>query len=282
LDVGNGRLVITGEEVDQVVGFEAQRAMDKIVETFGRSGSGATKLAGVYLAGAAAETPAFVDAARRRFGFDRVAMDADRQEPLKAPRSSPVAVDLMVGRKHLRANEAGIEFGADSIPLNEVDGVAYWRQNNYMNGVQTSTLRVFTVFSGMRMVPIKMQSGSARRKGGAEQEQTWQSLVQLSRQCIEPRLLESMIERLRGGAEVTIDRITLTSQGISRKGALGKVSWLSWGGLGGTDVFNGEVRVYAKKAKEGKKSHWITLRLEDRNVVLLLPLLESAQLLFER
>lgn len=188
-----------------------------------------------------------------------------------APPSRPIPVlDTAIGRKRLYADPQVITYGKRSIALDEVEWVGY-------SVTHTATKRFLWPTSHESAFDFQVDKypyhGGLGRDGVlvnfhafrrvSEPPEEWLSLVNLSRQFLEPRLLAQLVAAVRRGETVTVG----AGVKVDRGGvvcARPRVS-LPWREVLGTQLRAGMVCVYRK----GRDEPVLTVPMGYPNAVLI-------------
>lgn len=139
-------------------------------------------------------------------------------------------LDTKVGWSSLRADERQISYGRRSMPLDEIEWVGYWveqvTEKRFMFPTTYTTYWHFEVGKYPHKAAPAIIVTDSRMGRHDERPDWWTSLVKLSAQVVEPRLLADLVSRVRQGETVTIGgSIKVNQEGISCKRPKLSLGW---------------------------------------------------------
>ncbi|SCK26985.1 hypothetical protein H181DRAFT_02069 [Streptomyces sp. WMMB 714] len=193
-----------------------------------------------------------------------------RTSPAAAPSRPVPFLDTAIGRKRLYADPQVITFGKRSIALDEVEWVGYSATHTatkrFLWPTTHESAHAFQVdkypyYGGLGRDGVLVNFHAFGRR--SEPPEEWLSLVNLSRQFLEPRLLAELVAAVRRGGTATVGAgVKVDRGGIGC--ARPRVS-LPWREVAGTQLRGGMVCVY----RTGRAAPVLTVPLGYPNAVLI-------------
>jgi hypothetical protein len=193
-----------------------------------------------------------------------------RTSPAAAPSRPVPFLDTAIGRKRLYADPQVITFGKRSIALDEVEWVGYSATHTatkrFLWPTTHESAHAFQVdkypyYGGLGRDGVLVNFHAFGRR--SEPPEEWLSLVNLSRQFLEPRLLAELVAAVRRGGTATVGAgVKVDRGGIGC--ARPRVS-LPWREVAGTQLRGGMVCVY----RTGRAEPVLTVPLGYPNAVLI-------------
>jgi hypothetical protein len=203
----------------------------------------------------------------RRGKVSRMSQPGERPSQGQMP-----VLDTKVAFTRLYADPRLIAYRS-SIPLNEVEWVGYHVNRRYMRGMFGIGKDVFDDrfrFQAGRYrphaKPLAVVSVEWTTWHGNDQPQAWTFLVNLSRQYLEPRLVNELAGRVRRGETVDVGGLAVNQGGVHGHG-------FSLPGqlIAGTRLYGGMVWVY----QTGLAEPVLSVPQENPNAVLIPALFEA-------
>jgi hypothetical protein len=169
-------------------------------------------------------------------------------------------LDVTVATKRLHVDSREITHGDRSIALDQVEWVRYQStQVTTKRFLGLGSHRVVWYFAvGTQAATIELEFPTDGRD--APPPDAWTFLVDLSRRVLEPRLVERLAERIRGGGTVEVGGLQL-----HRGGVVTRAGVLPWSAIGEVRVVGGQVSIYRAGASESV----VSVPLSNANAVLI-------------
>ncbi|GIH14480.1 DUF2510 domain-containing protein [Rugosimonospora africana] len=172
-------------------------------------------------------------------------------------------LNTMVDGKHLYADPRTVFYDGRSILLDQAEWVSYFTKTSYIQVglVKSVNQREFHFEVGryprMRAPMVAMAFGKST---GAEHGD-WRFLVDLSRRCLEPRLVADLAAKVRAGGMVEVGAGLAVHPG----GIQGMSVSLAWDEVAGTSAKDGRIWIH----KAGKHKPVLYVPEQNPNAVLI-------------
>lgn len=164
--------------------------------------------------------------------------------------------------KEVIFKETYLEYGKKKVPYGEIKTVSYLVTKHSINGIPSGTDYQFWLNSEEESISLKLKN------------EEWEKIVDISRQFIEPLLIQKIIHQIfEKEEEYNIRNVTLNKAGYSRDKFFGGIDEVLWKDNIFTPGYDqGKILLY--KEKNGKGKSFAQIPMSTANSVLLPKLLE--------